>query len=196
MSRAELQVRVKEPPGTERSAVRPGSFSLKVVPPDRHLPPTHRRQELRKGGSREASRPAAPEAHGRSEKAERPGRDRDGRSVHSEGVPSAQSKRERQGSVTILARQSNFILSVPSGTATRHGAPCSQASGVPAPVRAPSTDTRCAASAPPPVRATPATKGARRASSQRGRRRLLPAPLRHSVMSGFPVCAWERTLRS
>lgn len=72
MSRAELQVRVKEPPGTERSAVRPGSFSLKVVPPDRHLPPTHRRQELRKRGSREASRPAAPEARGQSEKAERP----------------------------------------------------------------------------------------------------------------------------
>ena len=121
-----------------------------------------------------------------------------------EKIPHQSSLGRRQRVlVTILACQSNFILSFLSGVWTRHDAPCSQANAVPArlshgasspgPARPPRTQHRHAPAAAAAAAAAAgardsSTKGARRAS-ERGRRRLLPTPLRRSVMSGFPVCA-------
>lgn len=126
-----------------------------------------------------------------------------------EKIPQQRSLGRRQRDlVTILACQSNFILSVPFGTGTRHDAPCSQANAVSAglssrrpqpPGRAAAAltaQTRAALPPLPPVRATRATKGAQLASSERGRRRLLPTPLRDVRLSCLCLGAHTPFLKS
>lgn len=199
----------------KRSAVHPDSFSLKVVPSGPTSAPTPRRQVPRKEDAPKGSRPAARKAHGaeRASFSARAGTDRSG-SVPSEGVPNTPQKAGEAPPAERGEAEFRYHFSLPkqfhSQCSLRYGdaAWCALLPGQrgpravqprrPGPRSALPAQTRAALPPPPPppVRATPATKGARRASSERGRRRLLPTPLRHSVMSGFPVCAWERTLPS
>lgn len=108
--------------------------------------------------------------------------------------PQQRSVRGRRGArVTILACQSNFILSFLSGTRTLHGAPCSEAAG--ASLWPGSGSPRFPRALLPTTAAArdSATKERRPASRQPGSPRQQTPP-RRSVMSGFPVCACERTL--
>jgi hypothetical protein len=123
-------------------------------------------------------------------------------------LPSSPGRRQRV-LVTILACQSNFILSFLSGACSPHDALCSDAKAagsaarvavpipVSVPIRVPSpprTDTRRAAP-PPPVRATRATKGAQQ-ESERARSRLLPTPLRDVRLSCLCLRAHSPFLKS
>lgn len=213
MSRARLPVCVQEPPGTEALRGSPRLFFLKSCPFRTYICPRHtegkcrERRTPRKGADPQRGRHTAP-----SENASAPER---GRTAPAPFTPrESRTRPEKAGEAAPAERgeaEFRYHFSLPkqfhSQCSLRYGdaawcallpgqrGPCAVQPRRPGPRSALRAQTRAALPPPPPpVRATPATKGARRASSERGRRRLLPTPLRHSVMSGFPVCAWERTL--
>lgn len=172
----------------------PSKFSLL----DTHLPQTHQRQLRRKKGrckgeDTQQGSPAKP-----SEKALAPQcGTRLLRSLRVSPKP-AQRKREK---LWETAERSRYHFSLPKQFHSQLSLRCGDAVGCallpalsrrgsarrPRPLPRAATALRAETRAalppppPPPLRATRATKGAQRAS-ERGRRRLLPTPLRHSVM--------------